>query len=82
MDRWIATAWKAFWVGLGASAVLISQSVLAPAPAPSPEAPAPQAIPYVPAAQPAAFAPTRASSPVLSRLPPRCATVADVKRCS
>ncbi len=30
MDRWIRTAWRAFWVGLGASAVLITQSFLAP----------------------------------------------------
>ena len=34
MDGLIKTAWRAFWVGLGASAVLISQSVLGPAPAP------------------------------------------------
>jgi hypothetical protein len=30
MDALIRTAWKAFWVGLGASAVLIGQSLLAP----------------------------------------------------
>jgi hypothetical protein len=35
MDRLIWTAWRAFWVGLGASAVLIAQSLLAPAPAAS-----------------------------------------------
>ena len=34
MDRLIWTAWRAFWVGLGASAVLIAQSLLA-APAPA-----------------------------------------------
>ena len=28
MDGWIKTAWRAFWVGLGASAVLVSQAVL------------------------------------------------------
>lgn len=33
MDRLIWAAWRAFWVGLGASAVLIAQSVLAPRPA-------------------------------------------------
>ncbi len=31
MDRWIEMAWRAFWIGLGASAVLIAQSLLAPA---------------------------------------------------
>jgi hypothetical protein len=34
MDRLIWTAWRAFWVGLGASAVLIAQALLAP-PAPA-----------------------------------------------
>ncbi len=33
MDRLIWAAWRAFWVGLGASAVLIAQSLFAPAPA-------------------------------------------------
>lgn len=33
MDRWVRTAWNSFWVGLGASAVLIGQAVLSPAPA-------------------------------------------------
>jgi hypothetical protein len=28
MDRLIWTAWRAFWVGLGASAVLIGQTLL------------------------------------------------------
>ena len=42
MDGWIKTAWRAFWVGLGASAVLVSQAVLAPShpAAPAPDAPA------------------------------------------
>lgn len=35
MDRLIRTAWRAFWVGLGASAVLVGQSLLAPGPAPA-----------------------------------------------
>jgi hypothetical protein len=30
MDRLIWIAWRAFWVGLGASVVLIGQSVLTP----------------------------------------------------
>jgi len=29
MDRLIWTAWRAFWVGLGASLVLIAQSLIA-----------------------------------------------------
>lgn len=35
MDRLIGVAWRAFWVGLGASAVIIGQSLLAPAPVPA-----------------------------------------------
>jgi len=68
MDRLIRTAWKAFWVGLGASAVLISQSFLAPAPAASESMPsANQASPVAPAAT----TPSRAKSadPILSRNP-------------
>lgn len=42
MDRMIRTAWNAFWVGLGASAILIGQTVLVP-----PTAPAPPAAPTV-----------------------------------
>lgn len=41
MDRAIRTAWNAFWVGLGASAILIGQTVLTP---PAPPAPAPPSI--------------------------------------
>ncbi len=38
MERLIRTAWRAFWVGLGASSVLIGQSLVAPVAAnPSPE---------------------------------------------
>lgn len=40
MDRLIWAAWRAFWVGLGASAVLIVQSLAVPAPAASPAPPA------------------------------------------
>ena len=88
MDRLIKTAWRAFWVGLGASAVLISQSVLAPpsaAPAPGADpAAAPLLAPPSPAAAPAA-ARRRSADPILSRNPfdsktgplvPRCASVA------
>lgn len=35
MDRLIWTAWRAFWVGLGASAVIVGQSLLAPATPPT-----------------------------------------------
>ena len=55
MDRLIRTAWRVFWVGLGASAVLISQSVLQPATGP--------------AADPAA-APLVAPAPILPTNPP------------
>ena len=90
MDRLIRTAWRAFWVGLGASAVLISQSVLAPAPAPAaPGDPAPVVAPLLAPAAPAA-ARARSADPILSRNPfdsktgplSRCALVANVKRCS
>lgn len=30
MDQLITTAWRAFWVGLGASGVLIAQALIAP----------------------------------------------------
>ncbi|MBX3188408.1 MAG: hypothetical protein KF819_15430 [Labilithrix sp.] len=64
MDRLINTAWRAFWVGLGASAVLITQSLLATAPPPPPvEAdPAPP-----PAVEPAVRA--KSADPILSRNP-------------
>ena len=86
MDGMIRTAWRAFWVGLGASAVLISQSVLAPAPGPSTVPADPAAAPLVaplphlaPAAPAAPAAARRKSADPLSV---RCATVANVLRCS
>lgn len=81
MDRWIKTAWRAFWVGLGASAVLVSQSVLSPSPSPaSPADPAaaPLEAPASPILSPAA-ARRPSADPVLSR---NCTTVANVTRCS
>lgn len=57
MDRLIWTAWRAFWVGLGASAVLIGQSLLD---ARSASMPAPPAAEVTPA---------RAPDPILSREP-------------
>lgn len=68
MERLIRNAWRAFWVGLGASSVLIAQSVLAPAPAPTDPAstpivePAPQGAPIA--------SPSKAKTdPILSRNP-------------
>lgn len=66
MNRLIRTAWRAFWVGLGASAVLVSQSVLAPAPAPGgpdPAAPSPPTVAPAPNA-----ARVQGTDPVLSRI--------------
>ena len=87
MDRLIKTAWRAFWVGLGASAVLVSQSVLTPSP-PAPSPADPSAAPFEaprPLISPAA-ARRQSADPVLSRRPaplePRCATIASVTRCS
>jgi hypothetical protein len=79
MDGMIRTAWRAFWVGLGASAVLIGQTVLAPAPG--------AAIPADPAAVPMVapvphLAPAAARRKSADPLTVRCATVANVLRCS
>ena len=67
MDRLIWAAWRAFWVGLGASLVLIAQSVLAPPPVLSTTQP--KAVDE-PIEQPVA-APARVKSadPILSRNP-------------
>jgi hypothetical protein len=82
MDGLIRTAWRAFWVGLGASAVLIAQSVVAPA------APAPGAVPADPVVAPLLVSPSpvpRAqNTPAASRNPlsVHCASIANVLRCS
>ena len=67
MDRLIWAAWRAFWVGLGASAVLITQSLLTP---PASSTPAPPSL-AEPASEPIVHAPARARSadPRLSRIP-------------
>lgn len=39
MDRWIGYAWRAFWIGLGASAVLVVQAVVPAAPKSLPSTP-------------------------------------------
>ncbi len=45
MDRLIWTAWRAFWIGLGASAVIVGQSLVAPAaPAASEMAPSVESV--------------------------------------
>lgn len=49
MDKMVWLAWRAFWVGLGASVVLIGQTLLTP---PAPEAPS------MPAATESRFAPS------------------------
>ncbi|MDB4933091.1 MAG: hypothetical protein JWP87_63 [Labilithrix sp.] len=97
MDRLIRTAWRAFWVGLGASAVLIGQSVLQPAPGtanPAEPSVAPLLAPAAPVNPPAAQrAPSvrrRSADPILSRNPfdsttgplSRCETIANVTRCT
>ena len=84
MDGLIRTAWRAFWVGLGASAVLIGQSVLAP------PAPGPATLPGDPAVAPlvAPVARVRILAPAAARgksadpLSVRCANVANGLRCS
>ena len=89
MDRLIKTALRAFWVGLGAAAVLVSQSVLTPSPSPTPSPADPAAAPLVaprPLQSPAALR-RQAADPILSDsktnpLNPHCETVADVTRCS
>jgi len=67
MDRLIWAAWRAFWVGLGASAVLIAQSLLAPPPAISTAPPPTVAEPIAPPV--AAPARVKSAAPILSRDP-------------
>jgi hypothetical protein len=53
MDRLIWTAWRAFWVGLGASAVLITQSLLAAPASTAPVPPSSEDGPSAPLVEPA-----------------------------
>jgi hypothetical protein len=64
MDRLIWAAWRAFWVGLGASAVLIGQSLWAPStPPPSAADMAPPAVrQHHDAPDAPAFTPARVST--------------------
>ena len=64
MDRLVRNAWRAFWVGLGASAVLVAQA-LVPASGPAPLAPDPAALPHGSEIGPLAR-PLRAEEPALS----------------
>jgi hypothetical protein len=52
MERMIRIAWRTFWVGLGASAVLVTQSLLPAKPVSAPEPPRVEA-PFVQDAPPA-----------------------------
>lgn len=88
MDRLIRTAWRAFWVGLGASAVLVGQSLLGPGPA-TPAVDHVEPAPPIVAPAPNAARP-RSADPVLSNTPfdvkagplSRCVSVANITRCS
>jgi hypothetical protein len=83
MDGLIRTAWRAFWVGLGASAVLIGQSVVAPAPGPATVPGDPAVAPMVaPVVRVPNLAPAAARRKSGDPLSVRCATVANVLRCS
>jgi hypothetical protein len=84
MNGLIRTAWRAFWVGLGASAVLIGQSVVAPpaagpAPLPGDPAVAPLVAPIVRGPNLAPAAARRKSGDPLTI---HCASIANVLRCS
>jgi hypothetical protein len=69
MERLIRNAWRAFWVGLGASSVLIAQTVIAPAPSmPASGSPIVEPAPQgAPVASPASKA--KSADPILSRNP-------------
>ena len=84
MDGLIRTAWRAFWVGLGASAVLIGQSVVAPSTLPPPvgDPARDPAAPLIVPAEPAQSAPAAARRKSSDPLTVRCASVANVLRCS
>ncbi|MBX3233653.1 MAG: hypothetical protein KIT84_21140 [Labilithrix sp.] len=66
MDRLVWVAWRAFWVGLGASLVIVGQSMFAPAP---PPAAADVAAPAVEESAPSQFqVPTiRGGHPIVSQ---------------
>lgn len=82
MDGLIRTAWRAFWIGLGASAVLIGQSVIAPqggsAGVPGDPSLAPMLAPAAPLAPAAARARQKSADP----LSVRCESIGLGLRCS
>lgn len=65
MDRLISAAWRAFWIGLGASAVFVGQSLLAPEPKPASAA---DIAPSVHEAAPSYKAPVRTNGNVVSKI--------------
>ena len=71
MDRLIWISWRAFWVGLGASLVLVVQSVGSPTD--TPKSPEPAVVVPAPVAPPPPAAANvnsvKAADPVLSRNP-------------
>jgi hypothetical protein len=69
MERLIRNAWRAFWVGLGASSVLIAQSVIAPAAPSMPASGAPITEPAAPQGVPVASPKAKSADPILSRNP-------------
>jgi hypothetical protein len=80
MDRLINAAWRVFWVALGASAVLVAQTLLAQlAPAPEPVPPAALEAPR-PGLMPAAAVDSR-SHQLLSALQ-GCEIRSNQLRCS
>jgi hypothetical protein len=84
MDGLIQTAWRAFWIGLGASAVLIGQSVITlPQPGPATVPGDPALAPLGPVAPPAApLAPAAARRKSADPLSVRCESIGHGLRCS
>ena len=82
MDGLIRTAWRAFWVGLGASAVLIGQSVVAPPSAPAVVPADPTVAPLLVSPMSPQSAPAAARRKSSDPLSVRCASIANVLRCS
>lgn len=73
MDRWIGYAWRAFWVGLGASAVLVVQAALPASPKALPTtpdvaaSPAGEGMKMGPLARPLRASPAPAETPSVTQ---------------
>jgi hypothetical protein len=81
MDGLIRAAWRAFWIGLGASAVLIGQSVITlPQPGPAGVTGDPSVDPRVAPAAPLAPAAARRKS--ADPVSVRCESIGHGLRCS